>query len=44
MSVNYGKQLIDYCYNNNINKIKSLLNRSDKSNFINYKDEVIIMF
>ncbi len=39
-SESYGYQLIHYCNNNDISGVESLLSRSDKSAFINCKNEV----
>ncbi len=41
-AINYGKQLIRYSENNDINKVKSLLERDDKLSFINYQNQLII--
>ncbi len=37
----YGKQLINCCKENDISGVDSLLNRSDKLSFIQFKDQVI---
>jgi hypothetical protein len=42
MSEACGGQLCDFSVSNDVSGVESLLSRSDKSSFINYKDDEVI--